>query len=114
MLLHLGHSPGPANFRTHDSTPETLTPEGNKSRVSGVGVESNRPATNFPEVSVDSNRFNCLVEKSGLGIEPRPFAHLISRTLTIFNELLRQPPSIVPCSTIFFVGPSKFGGVFKT
>ena len=37
--------PGPlytsANFRTHDSTPETLMPEGNKSRVSGGGVESN-------------------------------------------------------------------------
>ena len=36
--------PGPlytsANFRTHDSTPETLMPEGNKSRVSGGGVES--------------------------------------------------------------------------
>ena len=30
-----------ANFRTHDSTPETLMPEGNKSRVSGGGVESN-------------------------------------------------------------------------
>ena len=41
MLLHLGHSPEPANFRTHDSSPETLTPEGNKSRVSGVGVELN-------------------------------------------------------------------------
>ena len=46
MLLHLGHSPGPANFRTHDSTPETLMPEGNKSRVSGVGVESNH--TKYP------------------------------------------------------------------
>jgi len=64
MLLHLGHSPGPANFRTHDSTPETLTPEGNKSRVSGVGVESNRPATNSPGISVDSNRFNCLVDRN--------------------------------------------------
>ena len=40
-------------------------PEGSKSRVSGVGVESNRPATNFPGISVDSNRFNRLVEKSG-------------------------------------------------
>ena len=30
-----------ANFRTHDSTPETLMPEGNKSRVSGGGAESN-------------------------------------------------------------------------
>ena len=66
--------PGPlynsANFRTHDSTPETLMPEGNKSRVSGGGVESNRPATNFPGVSVDSNRLDRLVEKSGLGVEP--------------------------------------------
>jgi len=30
-----------ANFRTHDSTPETLMPEGNKSRVSGDGLGSN-------------------------------------------------------------------------
>jgi len=36
-----------ANFRTHDSTPEALMPEGNKSRVSGVGVESIRPAPNL-------------------------------------------------------------------
>ncbi len=43
-------------------------PEGNKSRVSGDGLESNRPATN---ISLDSNRFDCLVEKSGLGVEPR-------------------------------------------
>ena len=70
MLLHLGHSPEPANFRTHDSSPETLTPEGNKSRVSGVGVESIRPATNFPGISVDSNRFDCLVEKVGSGVKP--------------------------------------------
>ena len=31
-------------------------PEGNKSRVSGVGVESNRPATNFPGFSVGSDQ----------------------------------------------------------
>ena len=47
--------PGPlytsANFRTHNSTPETLMPEGNKSRVSGGGVESNHPATKFPAES---------------------------------------------------------------
>ena len=36
-----------------------------------VGLEFNRPATNFPGITVDSNRFNCLVEKSGLGVEPR-------------------------------------------
>ena len=47
-------------------------PEGNKSRVSGVEVESNRPATNFPGISVDSDRVDRLVEKSGLGVEPRP------------------------------------------
>ena len=47
-------------------------PEGNKRRVLGYGVGSNRPATNFPGISVDQNRFNCLVEKSGLGVEPRP------------------------------------------
>ena len=38
----------PANLRVHDSIPETLMPEGNKSRISGDGLESNRPATNFP------------------------------------------------------------------
>ena len=40
--------PGPlytsANFRTHDSTPETLMPEVNKSRVSEGGVGSVYPA----------------------------------------------------------------------
>ncbi len=28
------------------------------------------PATNFPGISVDSNRFNCLVEEVSLGVEP--------------------------------------------
>ena len=46
-------------------------PEGNKSRVSGDGLESNRPATNFPGISLDSYRFDCLVKKSGLGA-PKP------------------------------------------
>jgi len=46
-------------------------PEGNKSRVLGDGVESNRPATNFPRISVDTNRVDCLVEKSGLDVDPR-------------------------------------------
>ena len=41
-------------------------PEGNKSRVSGDGVESNRPATNLPLGSVGSNRDNRMVGKSGL------------------------------------------------
>ena len=31
----------PANFHTRVSTPETLIPEGNKSRVSGDALESN-------------------------------------------------------------------------
>ena len=51
-------------------------PEGNKSRVSGVGLESNRPTTNFPEIAVDSNRIDCLVETSGLGVEPRRESHV--------------------------------------
>jgi len=46
-------------------------PEGNKSRVSGDGLESNRPATNFPRTSVDTNRVHYLVEKSGLDVDPR-------------------------------------------
>ena len=29
-------------------------------------TESNRPATNFPGISVDPNQFDCLDEKSGL------------------------------------------------
>ena len=48
----------------HDLIPETLIPKGNKSRVSGDGLESIRPATNFPGISVDSNQVNRLVEKS--------------------------------------------------
>jgi len=36
-------------------------------------VESNRPATNFPGISVDSKWFDCLVEKSGLGVDLRRF-----------------------------------------
>ena len=46
-------------------------PDGRRIGVSEVGVESNRPATNFPGVSVDSNRFDCLDETSGLGVAPR-------------------------------------------
>ena len=47
-----------------------IIPEGKKIWVLGDEVESNRPATNFPRIPVDSNRFDCLVEKSGLGVEP--------------------------------------------
>ena len=53
----------------HDPIPETLIPKGNKSRVSGDGLESNRPATNSPGIPVDSNQFDCLVEKGGLVTE---------------------------------------------
>ena len=60
-----------ANFFTHKSIPTTLMPEGSRIWVFGVGVGSNRPATNFPRISVDSNRFNCLVENGGLVIERR-------------------------------------------
>ena len=54
-------------------------PEGNKIWVLGDGVGSNRPATNFPGISLDSNRFDCLVEKSGLDIEPRPESPVTNR-----------------------------------
>ena len=37
----------------------------------GDGGESNRPATNFPRISVDTNWVDYLVEKSGLDVEPR-------------------------------------------
>jgi len=56
--------------------------EGNKSGVSGDGLDSKRPATNFPGISVDSNRFNCLVEKSGLGVEPRRLLRPIKLVLS--------------------------------
>jgi len=64
---------GPGRSRgyvTHVSIPQTLMPEGNKSRVSGDGLESNRQATNSPGIQVDSSRFDCLDEKVGLGVEP--------------------------------------------
>jgi len=35
-----------------------------------VDRESNCSVTNFPGISVDSNRFDCLVEEVGLGVEP--------------------------------------------
>ena len=37
--------------------------------VNGDGVESNRPSTNFPGISVDTDWVDCLVEKIVLGIE---------------------------------------------
>jgi hypothetical protein len=53
-----------ANLRIHGSIPKTLMPDGNKSRVSRVEVESNRPATNFPGIAVDSNPFNRVVDRN--------------------------------------------------
>ena len=35
----------------------------------GDGAESNRPATNFPRISVDTNRVDCLVEKGDVVTE---------------------------------------------
>jgi len=55
---------------TQFSTPNKVMPEGNKIWVSGDRVESNRQATNSPGIQVDSNRFDCLDEKVGLGVEP--------------------------------------------
>ena len=45
----------------------------------GDGLESNRPATNFPGISVDSNRFDCLADKSGLGVEFRRLERAIKQ-----------------------------------
>ena len=46
-------------------------PEGNKSRVLGGGVESNRPATNLPLVSVGSNQVYRMVKKNALVVKNR-------------------------------------------
>ena len=54
---------------THVSIPETLIPEGNKSRVSGDGLESIRPATNFPRIPVDSNQVDRLAAKIDLALK---------------------------------------------
>ena len=40
-------------------------PEGNKSRVSGDGLESNRPAANLSDFTVGSNKLGRLFEKIG-------------------------------------------------
>ena len=40
-------------------------PESNKSRVSGYGLESNRPAANLSDFTVGSNKLGRLVEKVG-------------------------------------------------
>jgi hypothetical protein len=39
-----------------------------------VEVGSNRPATNFPRISMDTTRVHYLVEKSGLNVDPRRLA----------------------------------------
>ena len=43
------------------------------------GGDSNRTVTNYPEISVDSNRIDCLVKKGGLGVEPRRFESPIKK-----------------------------------
>ena len=49
----------------HPSSVESIsTPPIRGSRI--VRPETNRPATNFPGISVDPNQFDCLDEKSGL------------------------------------------------
>jgi hypothetical protein len=52
--------------------------------LGGDGGESNRPATNSPGIAVDLNRFNCLVEKSGLGVEPRPLQSPIKQDRSVY------------------------------
>jgi len=46
-------------------------PEGNKSRVSGDGLESKRPTTKLSLGSVESNQVYRMVKKSGLGVKNR-------------------------------------------
>jgi hypothetical protein len=46
------------------SIPITVMPDANKTWVLGDGVESNRPATNFPGIAVDSNPFNRVVDRN--------------------------------------------------
>ena len=58
-------------------------PEGNKIWVLGDGVGSYRPATNFPRISVDSNRVDCLVEKGDLGVDLRRLVSLIEQVNTV-------------------------------
>ena len=65
-------------------------PEGNKSRVSGDGVGSNRPVTNFPRISVDSNRVDCLVEKGDLGVEARRLQSAIKEGKSSISRVSRS------------------------
>jgi len=46
-------------------------PEGNKSRVSGDGLKSNRPETNLPLGSVGSNQIYRMVKKNALVVKNR-------------------------------------------
>ena len=45
-------------------------------------IGSTRPATNFPRISVDSNRVDCLVEKGDIGVEPRRLQSAIRQGLS--------------------------------
>ena len=69
-------------------------PEGNKSRVSGVGVGSKRPATNFLGIYVDSNQVNCLVEKSILIGRPTSL-RLSPLRKALSRELFHQQDGLI-------------------
>ena len=66
-------------------------PEGNKSRVSGVGVESNRPATSLPGIPVDSDRVDCLVEKSCLDVAPQRIGNSMKQGESVCLTMLSGP-----------------------
>jgi len=54
----------------NETPPDPKAQRQNHYVLGGDGGRSKRPATNFPGFSLDTNRFDCLVEKSGLGVEP--------------------------------------------
>ena len=66
-------------------------PEGNKSRVSGDELESNRPATNFPGISVDSDRVDYLVERKSKLREPSQVYPKLNRSGRIALVEIRDP-----------------------
>jgi len=47
--------------------------------MGAVETESDRPTTNFPGISVDTNRFDYKVEKSGLDVDPWRLANSIEQ-----------------------------------
>ena len=74
-------------------------PEGNKSRVSGDGVESKRPATNFLGVPVGPNWISRLVEKSSLGVELRRLESPFEGAFLVYRAFWLSPvPPPAKCS----------------